>query len=820
MKKNLNYSGTLSDQVSSRELENRKIARKAAGECPVLLKNEGVLPLEKGEKIALFGAGAVHTIKGGTGSGDVNERECISIQQGLKEAGIPLVSENWLTDYSDKYNQARLAWREEILSEVSRIEEFFDTYAAHAFRMPAGREITSADVQGAAKSVYVVSRVAGEAADRKAERGDYYLSQKELADLERLSEYGQEIIVLINSGGLIDLEEILSFEGVKGILSVSQLGMEGGHAVADILTGQVNPSGKLTDTWAADYQDYSICRGETVETPEVVKEYYHDDIYVGYRHFDRTGIKPRYAFGYGLSYTEFALQTLGLEIDHPQGFCPEITVYAAVQNIGEKAGKEVVQVYAVCPSTDRLPKEEKRLVAFGKTGLLAPGQEEKMEFHLPLSALASYDETCMDWILEDNVYGIFIGNSSDQLEKLGAVLVSIEENGPAPASDEGTGIELPEEMPCVSISLQSQGQVFAPWSQEAACLRTDEEKKMLQEKEEKAEQIVGALTEKDHTALVIGEIVKSQDNAFGSSGVTTPGSAAETSAILLDSYGIPGAVLADGPAGLRLTREFNVDEETGQMLSQGILDALENGFFRDPDQGKEGRKQYQFCTSFPVGTALAQSWNTDLLEEVGKAVGREMEEFDITFWLAPGMNIHRNPLCGRNFEYYSEDPVVSGMIAAAITRGVQSYRGCWTTIKHFACNNQEYRRMSSDSILSERALREIYLKGFEIAVKLAQPGAIMTSYNLVNGVHAANSEKLCTDIARKEWGFEGLIMTDWTTTFDFGGSISWKCIDAGNDLIMPGFEGDFESIEKALADGSLSPEKLKACAKRVVMGMI
>ena len=242
---------------------------------------------------------------------------------------------------------------------------------------------------------------------------------------------------------------------------------------------------------------------------------------------------------------------------------------------------------------------------------------------------------------------------------------------------------------------------------------------------------------------------------------------------------------------------------------------MEGGFFAGGSEEKGTEVRYQYCTAIPVGTVLAQTWNLSLVEEIGAAAAVEMQEFRVSWWLAPGMNIHRNPLCGRNFEYYSEDPLISGMMAAAITKGVQSVPGVGTTIKHLACNNQEDNRKGSDSILSERALREIYLRGFEIAVKTAQPMAIMTSYNLINGVHAANSIDLCQTAARKEWDFQGIIMTDWTTTYA-GGSIPWKCIVAGNDLIMPGCPGDFSDIKKALADGELKHEELKECVRRII----
>ena len=243
--------------------------------------------------------------------------------------------------------------------------------------------------------------------------------------------------------------------------------------------------------------------------------------------------------------------------------------------------------------------------------------------------------------------------------------------------------------------------------------------------------------------------------------------------------------------------------------------SLEHGLFAE-ETGEQGEARYQFCTAVPVGTLLAQTWDLELLEEIGVLIGEEMRRFGVTLWLAPGMNIHRNPLCGRNFEYYSEDPLLSGRMAAAITRGVQSLPGCGTTIKHFCCNNQEDNRMQRDSVLSERALREIYLKGFEIAIEEAHPWSMMTSYNLVNGIHSANSADLCTRVAREEFGFDGFIMTDWTTTEQGDDCTAAGCILAGNDMVMPGRFSDHESIRQALSSGVLKEEQLRACIERIV----
>lgn len=274
--------------------------------------------------------------------------------------------------------------------------------------------------------------------------------------------------------------------------------------------------------------------------------------------------------------------------------------------------------------------------------------------------------------------------------------------------------------------------------------------------------------------------------------------------------------MADGPAGLRLRQSYEVDKETDTVYGVGVLGSLENGYLEPMQYHDNVDLYYQYCTAFPVGTAVAQTWNRALLEKFGEAIAVEMEEFNVNLWLAPGMNIHRNPLCGRNFEYFSEDPLVAGNVASAITKGVQSKKGCGVTIKHFACNNQEDNRMGVDVCISQRALREIYFRGFEIAVKQAKPIAVMTSYNLINGVHAANSRDLCTTVLREEWGFEGIVMSDWNTTQPADGSIPWECVTAGNDIIMPGNRADEQNIKEAFESGKLTESDVRICAGRVI----
>ena len=812
------HSGTQSDSVTERELRNRAIARRAAAEGIVLLKNEGLLPLSANRPIALFGGGAGHTIKGGTGSGDVNQRDVVTIDEGLRAAGVTLTSENWLNDYSKRYRQGRNDWRDTILGNETEEEStaVFENYASHPFRMPDGREITEGDINGAAVAVYVISRVAGEAADRKPDAGDYYLTDKEMTDLEWLNKKNLPTVLIVNTGGPIELTCISELPMVRAILVISQPGQEGGNAVADILLGKVTPSGKLTDTWAVRYDDYPGAETFSYLSGDVEKEYYREGIYVGYRYFDSFDVTPLYPFGFGLSYTTFRISAEKIRAEKDG-----VSVAVSVANTGDHYfGREVVQLYVSCPQ-EGLPKEYQRLVGFIKTPLLAPSESWTGEITADAKSFASFDEAQSAWVLEAGEYGLWLGSDSQHTEPAGILKVEETitlEQVPhiCPQQEFLPEISRPEEVRTRQrLRLEAARQnglqeiAFAPEAQKPVAPAGDEITR-------EARRMAARIPAEELISLFYGEMSKGQ-GALGASGVKVPGSAAETSNAL-KKYGVAPVVLADGPAGLRLNKKYEVDLATDEVVNEGFLASLEGGFFQmEPAKPRENtEKWYQFCTAFPVGTLLAQSFDPALLEEVGRAVAEEMEEFHVGWWLAPGMNIHRNPLCGRNFEYYSEDPLVSGIMAAAITKGVQSCPGVGTTIKHFACNNQEDNRMGSDSILSERALREIYLRGFEIAVKTSQPMCIMTSYNMINGVHAANNADLCTQAARKEWGFMGVIMTDWTTTFPYGGSTPWVCVAAGNDLIMPGYPGDETSLREALAAGDLTEETLRESATRII----
>ena len=823
--KERNFSGTTNPEIQPWEMKHRQIAREAAAEGIVLLKNEDhVLPLKEGSAVALYGAGAGRTIKGGTGSGDVNERERVSIWQGMKNAGYEITSEDWIRSYDEIYEKVRQNWKNDIVKRAGgnggEVLNFFDVYSTTPFIMPTGDPVKKpADEENTDTAIYVISRVAGENADRNTAGGDYYLKEDEHQMLTDICAYYKDVIVVVNAGGQVDLSFMDEFENIKALLAIVQPGMEGGNAFADVISGKVNPSGKLVDSWAYKYEDYPNAATFSHNNGNVEKEFYEEGIYVGYRYFDTFKVPVRYGFGFGLSYTAFSMGNYKVEKAEKEN---GIKVSVCVKNTGDVAGIEVVQAYVSLPG-GKLEKEAHRLAAYAKTGLLQPGQEQTVTLEIPAERLTSYDEENAAYILEKGFYGICVGNSLESAELIGGVQLDetavvekvknlFAEQDELKELEQETGKTSQREAAQKSMAAEKQLPVL---EMKAADFETKEVvyKKNSELADPEAMEFVNTLSVEELINLAAGDPGKAQGGNLGAAGISVPGSAGETHRCAIEK-GLASIVLADGPAGLRLMKYYHVNE--GKIVSMPFEFSLEGGIFYDGATDLPGERYYQYCTAIPVGTMLAQTWNTGLIEKVGAMIGKEMERFNVTLWLAPGMNIHRNPLCGRNFEYYSEDPYIAGTIAAAMTNGVQSNYGCGTTIKHFACNNQEDNRMGSDSILSERTIRELYLKGFEIAVKESQPLSIMTSYNLINGVHAANNYDLCTDVARNEWGFQGAIMTDWTTTEKDETCTASGCMRAGNDLVMPGCFGDHDNMKKELEAGTLKIEDLKACIARLV----
>ena len=816
MKRMEGYSGSLSQAVTRRETDHRTIARRIAAEGVVLLANDGVLPLAADTKVALYGTAARYTIMGGTGSGSVNCRPGVTIDQGLRNAGLTVTSTGWLDALDRERAEIRKSWQKSIYEKSipGDAMSLFHTFLSNRMPAPAGEPIVRCGDTDTA--VYVIGRISGEGADRHPDAGDYLLSETEENQLKQICASYPSVIVVLNVGGVVDLSFMDRYH-ISALVLLSQAGMEGGNALADVLTGRVNPSGRLSETWAMRYEDYPCADTFSHMNGNLIEEKYREGIYVGYRWFDSFEIKPHYPFGFGLSYTTFSRSGAGLSESKGR-----ITAQVTVTNTGRTAGRDVIFLFAACPGGLRL-KERKRLIGFAKTPLLQPGESTTVSIAFSPAQLASYHTGKAVWYLDRGDYRLLLASDAERFEALGTLtlkepvmgrrmknicplLDALPELQPDPAAGqrwtEQLGQLFAKALPVLPMDTAASG-ALADYTAPAGLPAPEDP-------------LVSTLSLEEKACLVCGRPKEGDPSFIGSAAVGVPGAAAETTS-LLKKYGIPFTVLADGPAGVRISQCYETRTADGSLYVPSQYEVFEGLLFHQDIRHEGTEPHYQFCTAIPVGMLLAQTFDTAAVEEIGGVIAREMQEYGITWWLAPGMNIKRNPLCGRNFEYYSEDPYHAGRIAAAITRGVQAVPGAAVTVKHYACNNQEDNRRGVSEIVSERALREIYLKGFETAVREAQPHAIMTSYNKINGVHTANSRDLCTVAAREEWGFRGIIMTDWTTTNDGGGSSAAKCIAAGNDMIMPGMDSDIHEIMDAVNednDQSLNIRLLdESCAR-------
>lgn len=831
------------DKITPQETAHAELARKLAGECMVLLENDGVLPLQEKGNIALYGNGVRKTIQGGTGSGSVNTRSATNVEQGFEEAGFTVVTKEWLDANDKHYVEMQEAYQKWLVEEGERthVPPFVVGFNC-PFAEPAPYEITEKEITAcdAAVAVYVISRNSGEGADRKCKEGDFLLYDSELESIKRLAASDKKLVVVLNIGGVMQLTELKAVDGVDAIVLMSQLGNLGGNALVDLLTGAVNPSGKLSDTWAKDYQDYPSSATFSHNNGNVDDEYYNEGIYVGYRYFDSFGVKPLYPFGYGLSYTSFSVEPLKVEQEGDK-----ILVSAKVKNTGSQyAGKEVVQVYLSKPQSS-LDNPYQELVAFKKTLDLKPGEDAVLEVSFPITSLASYHTDRAAYIIDAGDYLVRVGQNAADTQPAATLTAAVEKTVSQCENVFPLDCELEEIKPSLTSAKEetqwnltldldkvSETKIFYTREHAQLVNAVDEKITMQDVLDDKytLDELVAQLTVEELAELCVGTERRDENSVIGSASYCVPGAAGDTSSVIKESRGAKNMILADGPAGLRLQPHFKTDKD-GNILPGG--EGFNGTFLPFKDVPEGAIDYYQYCTAIPIGWALAQSWNTDLVEEIGQVIGAEMKQFNVDLWLAPAMNIHRNPLCGRNFEYYSEDPFLTGKISAAMTSGVQKNPGKGTTIKHFAANNQEENRYFTNAHIGERAIREIYLKGFEIAVKESHPMSIMTSYNLLNGTHTANNYDLIQKMARDEWGFDGVIMTDWYTSVNipaFTGkypakypiSASTGCIHAGNDIQMPGCKENVEDIIQAVQSGEekdgykITLADLQFCAKNVL----
>lgn len=760
-----------------------ELARKTVAEGCVLLENKnGALPLKQGEKVAVFGRIQNHYYKSGTGSGGmVNTSQVYGVMDGLKESGKVVLNEDVIAIYqkweeTHPFNEGE-GWGNEPWCQ----EE-----------MPLTDEITARAGTQSETAIVIIGRTAGEDKDANDSKGSYQLNDIEEDMLAKVRGSFQKMIVLLNVGGLLDMSFIEKYNP-DAVMYIWQGGMVGGLGTADVLTGVAAPSGHLTDTIAYHISDYP----SDAYFGDADKNYYSEDIYVGYRYFETFAKeKVRYPFGYGLSYTTFE-QMVGSFENEPENCSFRLNV--TVKNTGDTAGKEVVQVYVEAPQ-GALGKPKRVLVDFAKTEELKPGETVELAFTVPYSRFASYDDSGVSgaryaFLLEAGEYNIYAGEDVRQAALAGTfalaeqlVLEQLESAlAPVEAFDRMKPVE---ENGSYTVSMQP-----APFHPSEEKQRRQEWlPKEIAQAEDGAykladvlngtismEQFIAELTDDDLTCIIRGE-------GMGSS-LVTPGTAAAFGGVsksLIERLGIPSVCCSDGPSGMRL------------------------------DCGVK-------AFSLPNGTIIGCTFNPKLIEELYTCTGYEMIVQKVDCLLGPGMNIHRHPLNGRNFEYYSEDPYVTGSFAMAMLKGLQT-AGVTGAAKHFCANNQETRRHFANPVVSERALREIYLKGFEMIVKSGAADTIMTTYGPVNGVWTAGNYDLCTTILRKEWGFKGIVMTDWWAAINERGGEPDKTNFAAmamaqNDIYMVCPDGSTnasgDNTAEALADGRLKRSELQRNAANI-----
>lgn len=746
----------MADRIFSVEKYAAK-AREAVAEGIVMLRNEGgVLPLAKGSRLALFGRSQFNYYKSGIGSGGmVNTSYVTGIAEALEQSGefelngyVKDCYQEWLKDHPLNVG---LGWAQE-----SWFQE----------EMPLSEELVKKAAEESDMAVIIIGRTAGEDKDNLAEPGSYLLTDVEEQMLEAVCGVFRRTVVLLNVGNIIDMKWVEKYNP-SAVLYVWQGGQEGGNGVLDVLSGKVTPSGRLTDTIAYDIQDYPAA--EFYGDPK--RNFYAEDIYVGYRYFSTFAPeKVMYPFGFGLSYTKFSMETeiSGMPPVFFLGFTLEnhtIKIRARVKNIGEYSGKEVVQVY--CQAAQGvLGKASRSLCGFAKSDCLAPGEMQELTINIPWPLLASYDDSGITghkscYVVEAGDYEFYAGENVRDAEIVGKltipqlmVLRKVEE-ALAPT------VEFSHMRPGEQ---KADGTYTVAW--EKTSLRTVDPAKRRLERLPKEypytgdlgyrlqdvaagmatmEEFIGQFTDQELCCAVRGEGMCSPK--------VTPGTASAFGGLTesLEHYGLPICCCADGPSGIRM--------DCGTV-----------------------------AFSMPIGVCLASTFNEELVEELYRWEGMELRKNRIDTLLGPGMNIHRYPLNGRNFEYFSEDPLLTGKIAAAQLKGMHKY-GVTGTIKHFACNNQEQNRYTAEAVVSERALREIYLKGFEIAVKEGDAISIMSTYGPMNGFWTASSYDLLTTILRGEWGFAGIVMSDWWAMGnDEGGEPSIRhtgaMVRSQNDLYM------------------------------------
>ena len=761
-------------------------SREVATQTMVLATNNGELPLRETDQVVLFGEGTENTIYGGWGSGEVYNK-------GTREGLTPVRILDGIQSKTDRFIYVPNNYGYEIGKNGSNLT---DAIVEQLSTKKENAERTFA--------ILSISRRSGEGSDRpqNQESTGTLLSDTEINTYNALIKYFDKVAIILNVGSVIELNGIESNEKTS-ILIAYLPGMEAGNAIADILVGDVNPSGHLTDTWAKTIDDYPTTQ-TFIESRQYIK--YKEGLFVGYRYFEEdatTQEKVVFPFGHGLSYTTFSIKNVCKYIEDKRVF----EIISEITNTGNRAGKQVVQVYVKKPQNEKFVKVQRELVAFAKTKDLEPNESQNLTLNFELDSLASYDETGVTgnracYVLEKGNYEIYVGNSVSDTRNDNNKVYTYEQTE-------------------LKVVQQLKNRII-PHDPEVANANTKpnfndlfnyENKKNKKDLNEKYDEII--LENKNNNQ----KLKENDDKDTYNNLPTDKFNEINFKSVLEKKYTMEQLVDSmsnEELAFLSYGKSSNIRSGTGViggLYNSGITGKY-NILGGDTLDGPAGLRQsevYLGSTGWPCSTALASSFDIDLIKKVGEETGKEARKLGCSFWLAPGMNIHRSPLCGRNFEYYSEDPFLTGMIAASISQGLQSKRVS-ITLKHFSVNNKEQNRngdedpnrLASDSRMAERVAREIYLKGFEIAVKKGEAWSIMSSYNRINGMKTAESYDLLTGILRDEWGFKGLVMTDWGTL-----SKNDREAHAGNCVKMPGNGDGSNTILNGLVAGSVTRDELK-----------
>lgn len=785
------------------EIAHYKTLESLAGECTLFLKRENnAFPISKPCKVALFGNGARHTLKGGTGSGDVNSHFFNNAEYEFELNGFEITTKKWLDAYDEIKKNKHISFVKRIKQEAKKAGIGAPAYAVGQVEREVEYNLSISEYEGDI-CVYILSRASGESSDRRLEKGDVYLTDTEIKDILFLNKKFDKFLLTLNVSGVVDLSPILE---VKNIFLLSQLGVVTSSILVNVILGKINPSGKLSDSWARP-DDYPFI----YEFGDKNNTRYLEGIYVGYRYFNSKGLEPLFPFGFGKSYSQFDYDIISYKL-----VGDEIKVKVNVTNNSEIAGKEVIQLYL--SSEGKINTARNTLVAFNKTINIKPHHSTEMELKFKLSSFPVYDEENHEFLVQKGIYIVRVGNSSVELKDVfkidvdkDIVVKKVESIFDSPDFKDYE-IGYPQGLDFIKVETLEL---------DASSILT-KNINYSGKLDVKIPEFVKKLNIDDLIRLNLGDYKTGLAGVIGQTGSLVPGAAGETTLRIPEITN--SLVMADGPAGLRLISEYKLN-------SKGHYSLIEDSIIRDikefippiakrlfnvkKNHKKKGNVVYQYCSALPIATALAQSFNDELSYEIGRLVGEEMKLYDVDIWLAPAMNIHRNILCGRNFEYYSEDPYLTSVIVTGVVKGVQS-EGKMACIKHFACNNQETNRFNSNSIISERAIREIYLSAFERVITEAKPACVMASYNLINGVHASESSGLLIKSLRNEWNYKGLVMTDWVITGQTNdkssvhpASRASTCLSNGINICMPGSKKDIKDIKKALKAGKITRAQLE-----------